>query len=84
VRNGAVLDVHVRISPEQVSDGVLDELERLVTQFDSGNGFLFLYYPVGKRTIKVKSNRIRIEGRRELIESLRELMGPDAVFCSRG
>ena len=84
VRNGAVLDVHLRLAPEQISEGVLDELESLICRFDKGNGFLFIYYPVGKQTVKVKSNRVRLEARRELIESLRELLGQDAVFCSRG
>jgi DNA polymerase-3 subunit alpha len=83
-RDGVVLDVHVRLLPEQIADGVLDELEHLVCRFDKGNGFLFLYYPVGTQTVKVKSNRVRIEARRELIESLRELLGADSVFCSRG
>jgi len=84
VRNGAVLDVHLRLVPEQLADGILDELESLICRFDKGNGFLFIYYPVGKQTVKIKSNRVRLEARRELIESLRELLGPDAVFCSRG
>jgi DNA polymerase-3 subunit alpha len=84
VRNGAVLDVHLRLMPEQLSEGVLDELENLICRFDKGNGFLFIYYPVGKQTVKIRSNRVRLEARRELIESLRELLGSDAVFCSRG
>jgi len=84
VRNGAVLDVHLRLVPDQLAEGILDELESLICRFDKGNGFLFIYYPVGNQTVKIKSNRVRLEARRELIESLRELLGPDAVFCSRG
>jgi DNA polymerase-3 subunit alpha len=84
VRNGVVLDVHLRLAPEQLAEGILDELESLICRFDKGNGFLFIYYPVGNQTVKIKSNRVRLEARRELIESLRELLGPEAVFCSRG
>jgi len=83
-RNGAVLDMHVRLSPEHLQQGILDELERLVCRFDKGNGFLYLYYPVGSDTVKIKSNRVRIEARRELVDSLRELLGADSVMCSRG
>lgn len=83
-RNGAVLDMHVRLTPEHMEAGTLDELERLVCRFDKGNGFLYLYYPVGAQTVKIKSNRVRIEARRELVDSLRELLGADSVLCSRG
>ena len=83
-RNGAVLDVHVRLDPEQLSTNLLADLESLVTRFDKGNGFFFIYYPVGKHTVKVRSNRFRVEAQRGLIDGLRELVGPDAVYCSRG
>jgi DNA polymerase-3 subunit alpha len=83
-RNGAVLDLHVRLTPEHLQEGTLGQLESLVCRFDRGNGFLYLYYPVGTQTVKIKSNRVRIEARRELVDSLRELLGADSVMCSRG
>jgi len=84
VRQGAVLDLHITLTPDQIGAGLLDELEQLLARFDRGNGFLYFYYPLGDRTVKVKSNRVRIEASRELVDSLRELLGSEAVFCSRG
>ncbi|GAB4316928.1 MAG: DNA polymerase III subunit alpha [Candidatus Zixiibacteriota bacterium] len=84
VRNGAVLDVHVRLSPETISETCLTDLEHLVARFDKGNGFLFLYYPVGDRDVRIRSNRFRIEASRELVDGLKELLGPESVYCSRG
>ncbi len=84
VRNGAVLDVHVRLTPDTVSDTHLTDLEKLVERYDTGNGFLFIYYPVGDRDIRLRSNRFRVEARRELVDGLKELLGPECVYCSRG
>ncbi|MBI3871588.1 MAG: DNA polymerase III subunit alpha [candidate division Zixibacteria bacterium] len=84
VRQGAVLDVNIRLTPEQMAEGMLDDLEAVVSRYGKGNGFLYLYYPVGEETVKVRSSRIRVEGSRELIDSLRELLGEEAVFCTRG
>ncbi|MBI5867408.1 MAG: DNA polymerase III subunit alpha [candidate division Zixibacteria bacterium] len=82
-RNGAVLDLHITLTPEQMEADLLASLEQLLTKYDRGNGILYFYYPVGNRTVKVKSNRVRLEASRELVDSLRELLGADAVFCSR-
>ncbi len=84
VRGGAVLDVHARLTPEQLASGVLDQIEGVVSRYDKGNGFLFLYYPVGTETVKIRSNRIRLDARRELVTSLRELLGSESVFCTKG
>jgi DNA polymerase-3 subunit alpha len=84
VRGGAVLDVHARLSPELLSGGVLDDLDGLLGRYDKGNGFLFLYYPVGTETIKIRSNRVRLDAKRELVASLRELLGSESVFCTKG
>lgn len=84
VRGGAVLDVHANLTPEQLSAGILDQLETVLSRYDKGNGFLFLYYPVGTETVKIRSNRIRLDARRELVTSLRELLGSESVFCTKG
>jgi DNA polymerase-3 subunit alpha len=84
VRAGAVLDVHARLTPELLADGILDQIDGLAGRYDKGNGFLFLYYPVGTETVKIRANRVRIDARRELVESLRELLGPESVFCTKG
>ncbi len=83
-RQGSVIDLHVTLTPEQISAGVMDEMEGLIDRYDRGNGILFVYYPVGDRTVKIKSNRARVEASRELVRTLRELLGTDAVICSRG
>jgi DNA polymerase-3 subunit alpha len=84
VRNGAVLDIHARLSPEQIAAGVLDDLDAVLGRYDKGNGFLFLYYPVGTETVKIRSNRVRLDASRELVTTLRELLGQDSVFCTKG
>jgi len=83
-RQNAVLDVHAHLTPEQVSNGILDALDAVLSRYDRGNGFLYLYYPVGDETVKIRARRTRIEGGRDLIDSLRELLGEDAVYCTRG
>lgn len=82
-RQGAVLDLHITLTPEQMGDELMSNLEQILTKYDRGNGILYFYYPLGDRTVKVKSNRVRLEASRELVDSLRELLGADAVFCSR-
>lgn len=84
VRSGAVLDVHARLTPELVASGALDELDQILGRYDKGNGFLFLYYPIGAETVKIRSSRVRLDAQRPLIASLRELLGQDSVFCTKG
>ena len=81
---GAVLDVHIRLTPEQVADGSLDQLEAVLSRYDKGNGIVYIYFPMGAKTVKIKSNRLRLEPDRTLVDSLRELLGDDAVYCTRG
>ncbi len=84
VRQGAVLDVHARLSAEQLNNGILNDLDTVLGRYDKGNGFLFLYYPLGTETVKIRANRVRLDASRELVTSLRELLGADSVFCSKG
>ncbi len=84
VRGGAVLDVHARLTPELLAEGVLDQIDDLIGRYDKGNGFLFLYYPVGTETVKIRANRVRLDARRDLVASLRELLGSESVFCTKG
>lgn len=84
VRAGAVLDIHARITPQQVSEGIIDQMDGLMGRYDKGNGFLYLYYPVGTETVKIRSNRVRLDAQRELVKSLRELLGSESVFCTKG
>jgi DNA polymerase-3 subunit alpha len=81
---GAVLDIHISLLPDQVTDGTLDQLESVFRRYDKGNGIVYIYFPIGAKTVKVKSNRIRLEADRHLMGSLRELLGEDAVYCTRG
>ncbi|MEW5701016.1 MAG: DNA polymerase III subunit alpha [Candidatus Zixiibacteriota bacterium] len=83
-RQSAVLDVHAHLTPEQINDGILDELDAILGRYDRGNGFLYLHVPVGDEMVKIRARRIRLEGGRELVDSLRELLGEEAVFCTRG
>lgn len=84
VRHSAVLDVHAHLTPDQVRNGILNELQAVVSRYDNGNGILFIHFPLGDEIVKIKSNRLRVDSSRELLDELRELIGPEAVFCTRG
>ncbi|HEX9750758.1 MAG TPA: DNA polymerase III subunit alpha [candidate division Zixibacteria bacterium] len=84
VRVGAVLDVHAHLDPSSVREGVLDQLDGILGRYDRGNGIFFIHFPVGEKTVKIRSNRVRPDASRALIDELRELLNTESVWCTRG
>lgn len=83
IRKGADLDLHVHLDEESVTSEILDEIKRVLDNFVDGRGFIYFHYHKEGRTIRARALNRRVASDRRLVSDLRELLGNEAVYCTR-
>jgi DNA polymerase-3 subunit alpha len=83
IRKGADLDLHVHLDEKSATLEVLDEIERVLEKFVDGRGFVYFHYHKDGRTIRARALNRRVASDRRLVSDLRELLGHEAVYCTR-
>jgi DNA polymerase-3 subunit alpha len=83
IRKGADLDLHIHLDEESATVEVLDEIERILDNFIDGRGFIYFHYHKEGRTIRARALNRRVASERRLVHDLRELLGNEAVYCTK-
>jgi DNA polymerase-3 subunit alpha len=83
IRNEADLDLHIHLNEESATDDALDEIEHILDNYVDGRGFVYFHYHKDGRTIRARSTDRRVASDRRLVNQLRELLGNEAVYCTK-
>jgi len=83
IRKEADLDLHVHLNEETATVEALDEIEHILDNYVDGRGFVYFHYHKDGRTIRARSTDRRVASDRQLVNQLRELLGNEAVYCTK-
>jgi DNA polymerase-3 subunit alpha len=83
IRNEADLDLHVHLNDETATVETLNEIEQIMDNFVDGRGFVYFHYHKDGRTIRARATDRRVASDRQLVNQLRELLGHEAVYCTK-
>jgi DNA polymerase-3 subunit alpha len=83
IRRQADLDVHIHLNEETTSHQVLDEIEHILDNFVDGRGLVYFHYHKNGRTLHARAVGRRVASDPRMVNQLRELLGSDAVYCTK-
>ncbi len=83
IRNEVDLDLHIHLHEESASASKLDEIERILDNFVDGRGFVYFHYHKNGRTFRARARNRRVASDRTVVREMRELLGHDAVYCTK-
>ncbi len=83
IRQGVDLDLHIHLDEENATVEVLDEIERILDNSVDGRGAVYFHYHKNGRTIRARARKRRVASDRRVLSDLRELLGNEAVYCTK-
>ena len=83
IRQQADLDVHIHLTEDTATVEVLGEIERILDNFVDGRGLVYFHYHKNGHTVLARAAARRVASDRRLVTRLRELLGDEAVYCTK-
>ncbi len=83
IRKDIDLDLHIHLNEETTTAHILSEIGQVLGKFPEGRGFVFFHYHKNGRTIIARARQLRAGSDREPVDELRELLGAEAVYCTK-